>query len=62
MLLSVIEQCVSHLNINVTFEDGFFLDSPNIRMDCEDDVLLIVSLVSFQVSEKLLGVLVAEIE
>jgi hypothetical protein len=46
----------------VTFEDGFFLDSPNIRMDCEDDVLLIVSLVSFQVSEKLLGVLVAEIE
>jgi hypothetical protein len=38
------------------------MDSPNIGIDCEDDVLLKVSLVSFQVSEKLLDVSVAEIE
>jgi hypothetical protein len=37
------------------------MGSPNIGSDCEDDILLIVSLVSFQVSEKLLDVLVAEI-
>ena len=38
------------------------MDSPGIGIDCEGDVLLIISLVSFQVSEKLLDVLVAEIE
>jgi hypothetical protein len=38
------------------------MDSPDIGIDCEDDILLIVSLVSFQVSEKPLDVLVAEIE
>jgi hypothetical protein len=37
------------------------MDGPNIGSDCEDDILLIVSLVSFQVSEKLLEVLVAEL-
>jgi hypothetical protein len=38
------------------------MDCTDIGIDCEDDVLLIKSLVSFQVSEKLLDVLVAEIE
>jgi hypothetical protein len=38
------------------------MNSPNIDSDCEDDILLIISLVSFQVSEKLLDILVAEIE
>jgi hypothetical protein len=38
------------------------MDSPNIGIDYKDDVLLIVSLVSFQVSQKLPDVLVAEIE
>lgn len=59
MLLSVIEQCMSHLNTDMTFEDRVLW---TVQIDCEDDALLIVSLVSFQVSEKLVDILVAEIE
>jgi hypothetical protein len=43
----------------MTFEDRVLW---TVQIDCEDDALLIVSLVSFQVSEKLVDILVAEIE
>jgi hypothetical protein len=36
------------------------MDRPNMGVDCVD-ILLIISFISFQVSEELLGVLIAEI-